>query len=756
MNKCLVRIAITILLCGLTGMPALDNANQTKLEPVPPTQEIKVKTELMEVRAVVTDQKGRIVDNLKKEDFELLENDKAQEISFFSVSQVEGDLSAPPAAKVNTPEKPSERPRTRERLSEPPVRTTLLYVDNLHLSFSSLNRVKQAIRDFVKERLTDQDMVALATSGQTLGPAQQFTRDRQLLNYGIEQINFAPGRLENLYSTTLAAGIIAEQPDAMRLGVDMARIEYNINCPCETLRRLAKVKALQTLAEASFARKSMLSTLRDIAEQMIRLPGKRMIVIFSDGFTAYDNDGGVHYEQLQPAIDRAVRSGVVIYTIDAKGLQIPPTFDASKRFNANDPDRYPWVSPEDRPPETEPNKGCPEDDPRNPDARCFAPDTGLWTSFMNTSEREEQNGLSAVADGTGGKMYTNTNNLGDALGRALEANRFYYVLSYYLQAGSDDRNFRSIRVRVRNHPEYTVLAPKRFSPMDVTAKPEYEMAKTPQQRLIRAMNSPLPLTDLGVSAQADFIENETDDKQVSLTVYFDGDRFQYREQDQRNVFELEILYFVYDYSGKQVEGMSAQVEGNLTKNRLAQAKNSGYRFSRRLTLKPGRYQARIGVRQEGTDLLGTAATWVEVPALAREKLEMSSLILRNPLLDMDPAAEGINISELEQVKVVQGIPLYARGDFCDYSFRVYRGTKAPKNSDLVIMKELFQGGKSVKQEPWKPIPAEEMEVDNKGWFDLDGEVDLNGLAPSVYELRVTVKDTRSSKIVQRTAVFGVE
>ena len=135
---------------------------------------------------------------------------------------------------------------------------------------------------------------------------------------------------------------------------------------------------------------------------------------------------------------------------------------------------------------------------------------------------------------------------------------------------------------------------------------------------------------------------------------------------------------------------------------------------------------------------------------------MSSLILRNPLLDIDPAAEGINVSELEQVKVVQGIPLYARGDFCDYSFRVYRGTKAPQNSELAIMKELFQGGKSIKQEPWKAISAEEMDVDSKGWLDLDGEVDLSGLAPSVYELRVTVKDTRSSKTVQRTAIFGVE
>jgi hypothetical protein len=41
------------------------------------------------------------------------------------------------------------------------------------------------------------------------------------------------------------------------------------------------------------------------------------------------------------------------------------------------------------------------------------------------------------------------------------------------------------------------------------------------------------------------------------------------------------------------------------------------------------------------------------------------------------------------------------------------------------MKEVVQGGKTIKQEPWKPISAEEQEVDKKGWFDVDGEVDFS-------------------------------
>jgi len=252
------------------------------------------------------------------------------------------------------------------------------------------------------------------------------------------------------------------------------------------------------------------------------------------------------------------------------------------------------------------------------------------------------------------------------------------------------------------------------------------------------------------------METEEDDKQASLTVYFDGDRFQYREKDNRNVVGLEIIYAVYDSSGKQVEGISAQVEGTLTPERLKQAKTSGYRFSRRLALQPGVYQARIGVREEGTDRIGTATTWVEVPAPAQDRLQMSSLMLRSPL-DIDSTArEGIQVSELEQVRMVQSIPLYSRSEFCDYYFRLRQDAQAAAGSDLLWMKELLRGGTPIHQEPWQSISEEEKIPDRKGWLDVDGEVDLSGFEPGIYELRISVKDNRTNKTIQRSMVFGVE
>jgi VWFA-related protein len=759
MKRCLACFAVTLLLNSGTGITAQDNALQTKPAAAPDDQKIKVRTDLMEVRTIVTDRDGRIIENLKKEDFELLENDQPQEISFFSVSQVEGPQGKPVATGAAGQGKTPEVKGVQERLGELPVRTTLLYVDTLHLSFTSLNSVKQALRRFINERLTEQDMVALAASGQTLGIAQQFTRDRQILNYAIEQIRLGPVSQESFFTPELAASILAGRQDALRLATSIVSQENSTDC-CDILINLARSHALQILSESSASRAAMLGTLRGFAEQMIDLPGKRMIVVFSDGFTMRDSQGDIYNSEIQSVTNRAARSGVVIYSIDARGLQSPATVNAGLRMPTYTADIWPSVNYMVEYCRQTDEAGAP--DPKchpcgyaKPNPLCaFSPDPGQLSYFVNSFEREKLNGLHAIAEETGGKMFTDTNDLNGALGRAFDANRYYYVLSYYLPTVRDSRKFRSIKVRVRNHPEYTIQTARGFALSDLTAK--MEAVKTPQRRLLQAMNAPLPVTDLGVSARADFLETESDDKQVSLTVYFDGDRFQYKDEEQHNTFKLEILYVIYDSSGKQEEGVSAYVEGNLSPDRLTQAKTSGYRFSRRLTLKPGVYQVRVGVREEETDRMGTATAWVQVPELAQDKLEMSSLILSNPL-DIEPAeAEGIDVSKLEQIRMVHCIPLFERGDFFDYSFRVYVGTLNPVEPNLEWMPELYRDGRLIKPGQWLPVSAEKEDIDSKGWFDVYGEVGIGEFSSGVYELRVNVRDSRSNKTAQRTAVFSVE
>src|SRR6185503_14295134 len=77
----------------------------------------------------------------------------------------------------------------------------------------------------------------------------------------------------------------------------------------------------QILGEASFRRRVMLNTLKGVVERVADMPGQRMIAIFSEGFSMAGIAGGSEPGDLQPAVNRAVRSGVLMYSIAAQGLQ---------------------------------------------------------------------------------------------------------------------------------------------------------------------------------------------------------------------------------------------------------------------------------------------------------------------------------------------------------------------------------------------------------------------------------------------------
>jgi len=144
--------------------------SQTSQNPPAQDQPIRLKTELIDLRAVVTNKRGQPITDLKKEDFELLENGKPQEVSFFSIVKIPGRGEArrsenpPAAAAPNVPAGVTRAPET-------PARTVLLFVDTLHLSPQSLLNVKQSLRKFIDERLTDHDLTAIVTSAGSRGPS---------------------------------------------------------------------------------------------------------------------------------------------------------------------------------------------------------------------------------------------------------------------------------------------------------------------------------------------------------------------------------------------------------------------------------------------------------------------------------------------------------------------------------------------------------------------------------------------------------
>jgi hypothetical protein len=358
---------------------------------------------------------------------------------------------------------------------------------------------------------------------------------------------------------------------ALAAAIDIVSGEEGIRADPRYVQSLAR----GVLAEAAAWRKSSLRTLEAAMDQMAGMPGQRIIFYISEGFTLQGNAGNANGE-VNGVTSRAVRSGILVYSLDAKGLETYAQFsDASSRVViTQNVDRY-----------------------------------------ISDSNKELQDGINALAKDTGGDAFFNTNDMGGSMKKALDANSIYYALGYYPSNEKTETGYRRLTVRVKNHPEYTVRAQKGYLPPQ--PKSEKEVAnQTPQKKVLDAIVAPLPQTTIGVAAAAYYLERDMDDAKVSVEIFIDGTTLEYGKQEGRQAIDCEVTTVIFDKSGKSTSVITDKVQGSLTPERLDEGKKNGYRYLKRFELKPGIYQARVGVRSKKRTLTITS-TFPEVELWAR-------------------------------------------------------------------------------------------------------------------------------------------
>src|SRR3989442_5310047 len=131
-----------------------------------PQDVIKVDTDLVPIDVIVTDEKGRLVRNLRKEDFKLFEDGVERPIASFNVEKIEG------AAR--------------------PVAIVFALDVSGSMTPEEIDRVSGAMREF-SQRLAEHPAVfALMTFGMHVKTVQSFTSDRGKLDRAFERLSHEP------------------------------------------------------------------------------------------------------------------------------------------------------------------------------------------------------------------------------------------------------------------------------------------------------------------------------------------------------------------------------------------------------------------------------------------------------------------------------------------------------------------------------------------------------------------------------------
>src|SRR5256714_284136 len=279
---------------------------------------VRITSNLVQFDAVVTDKKGNPVTDLRPEDFEVYINGRKQTVSNFSYISVEA--GGPTAAPPPTPSRPADKtapPVPPAQLKPGQVRRTVaLVVDDLGTSFESMSYVRRALKKFVDEQMQPGDLVAIMRTSAGMGALQQFTSDKSMLYRAIERVRWYPsGR----------SGVSAFAPmEALPPGRDTTGGDSG-NSDSTSGTDSGRGDDADEFRDEIFS-VGTLGALNFIVRGMEELPGRKSAIMFSDGFAILDRQDPSKRQRvlnnLRRLVDLANRASVVVYTVDARGLQV--------------------------------------------------------------------------------------------------------------------------------------------------------------------------------------------------------------------------------------------------------------------------------------------------------------------------------------------------------------------------------------------------------------------------------------------------
>ena len=297
----------------------------------------KVQTNLVEVPVIVRDRAGHAIGNLKQEDFHITDKGKHQEITKFAVVKSAGQAVPAPDARAEAPSPTAPAPAAAPGSPSVPTRFVAFVFDDVHIRFEDLPQVRSAVVKYLTTSLSPQDRVALVTtSGKN---SVDFTANFAEVNAALLKVvpsSFAPAMMRHCIEVSYFQAVQVEQQVGIPPSGDDAsrslalRVAIFDASQCVKDPRAAFDLAVDEIMQAyeAGARESRaaLNGLKELVRRMAVLPGQRVIVLVSPGFFV-SPDLQTQNSELEAL---AIRSKVLINTIDARGVWTDPSFDASR------------------------------------------------------------------------------------------------------------------------------------------------------------------------------------------------------------------------------------------------------------------------------------------------------------------------------------------------------------------------------------------------------------------------------------------
>jgi VWFA-related protein len=685
--------------------------------PVPPEIEendvLQINTKLLQTGVFVTNKKGEFVDNLKQEDFEVRVDGKPVSTLFFE--RVIADKKQFTTENQSNP----ETAKTQSSTVSKDGRVMIFLVDDSHLSFESHKRTRDLILNFIENEMLGNDSIAIVSSSNKIGFLQQFTGNKDVLRAAAKRIvsNRNTSGKDETYppmSEYEALSIDRLDRDVTNLFVGLLASKYGLDR--KTAEMKIQTRAKSVLAYARIITQNTVSTLEETIKKAGSFPGRKAVFFISDGFLADSGNTDLSY-YFNKIADAAVRSNTVIYSFDAKGLDAALPEGISAETNAS----------------------------------------GIGFSIKAGERFETQDGLSYLANNTGGKFIHNTNDLKSNLTKATEEVFTYYLLAWQPEDEiSKSDKLKRITISVKGKPELKVransgyLAEKNAQSVRQSKKVR-EVKLTEEQKLIAVTNLLNPTQKIPLRLSADYVDFPNEGGVFSANLQIDSNALKFIQEGEETIANLEMVCLIYDSSGKQVKAFKNSLKVSAPVSKLNKTDYPKFNYDFQTKRNPGLYQMRVAVRDMQSRYVGNTSEWLEIPDLSSRKLTLSSLLLGEKK-NIAAGQKHTDFTNNDPIKLQTNIDHCFENSsslrFLGFIYNSAYGQGKAVSPNITIQAKILKQNSVLITFPGQLTNHKEKDMAR---LPFTGEIFLNKLPPGHYELKVFVTD----QIAKNTAIKSV-
>jgi len=720
-----MKILSSLLLLAMYGQEP-----QTQPLPADPNSVLRVETNVVLVDAVVTDKKGNYVRDLKQKDFKVWEDNKEQTIKSFS-------FEADPASPLN---------------NQP--RYLVLFFDNSTMSFAEQAQARQAATSFIDANAGPNRQMAIVNFSGSLQIAQNFTSDVE--------------RLKAIVSgTKIASGPSPNQSGPGGLGRQAA----------------------------SFATRNVIMAIRDLAKNLSTIPGRKSLVLLTAGFRV----SAEVISDVTATIDVCNRSNVAIYPIDVRGLVAPSASIQPLRIEQSlfrnavySPSQVggrgssgggttgtgstgggskggaPPAAPTggsggrtgtSAPPTVGTNTG------RNTGTTTLPPTAAARTIMPKIPESATTNQqvMYMLADGTGGFVIANTNDLLGGMQKIAKEMNEFYLIGYTPPALEDGKETcHSIRVKVDKGGD-SVRARTGYC----NTKSKDMLAQTPTEKTLEARAAAAQAGTIAASMQAPYFFTGTNVARVNVALEIPAQSLKFNKDKGKERSTLNVLGVAYKKDGAVGARFSDAVKIDFDNEKEVEAFQQGlYHYENQFDVAAGDYNLKV-VFSTGGENFGKLEQPLAIEPYDTKKFSLSALALSIRFRKTAEVDQGLETALLEDRTPLiaggyqvtpAGSLKFKKTDHAAMYFEIYEpallAEPPPKDTAVALQIQVFDDKGAVKSDSQGfriPLP----EKGGNPVIPFAAQIPLATLEPGSYKVGVTAVDNANNK-VQRIANFEVQ